>query len=318
MKRPRFWFIGLVLAACTASPVVDSGTIVLGVQRAGLLDPLVNPVSTYAISTDGSGNVPGEPPPGLGEHPEWSPDGQWIAYVERDGPAFDSSNIYVMRRDGRQRTRVTFHAGGSSDVAWSPDGETIAYYADDDTTGAGIYLLNVGCVLDEAAECNLSPTFLAFGYSPDWSSGGERIVYEHYEAASARQRRVLVISVNGDREPAELPPPESRSCGSPSWSPDGTRIALSCEGDIYTARPDGTELTRLTHSGDNWMPEWSPDGGRITFISSRNGLGQCIGRICDSVGIYSSALYSMDDDGGNVVRLSHRDDESVLWYAWVP
>jgi len=320
MKLLKPWFISFALVACTARPVVDSNIIVLGVQRAGILDPLVTPpMDVYAISTDGAGKVPREPLPGLGAYPEWSPDGQWVADVERDGLTFDSSNVYIMRRDGSQRTRVTYHNGGSSHVAWSPDGTYIAYYAHDDITGTGIYLLNVECVLNEAKKCDLSPTFLTFGYSPDWSPDGKRIVYEYYEIASARHSKILVISTDGAGELVELTP-EIHSCVSSSWSPDGTKIAFNCGGDIYTVKPDGTELVKLTrqNGGSNRMPIWSPDGSRIAFISSRDGLGECIGGICESGGIYSSALYSMDADGSNVIRLSHRDDESVLWYAWIP
>lgn len=319
MKLLKPWLIISVLVACTAKPPVDSNTIVLGVQRAGLLDPFViPPISVYAVSTDGAGEISRKLPPGLGEYPEWSPDGQWIAYVKQDGLTFDTSNIYIMRRDGRQRTRVTYHDGGSCHVSWSPDGTHIAYYAHDSTTGTGIYLLNVECVLNGTTECDLSPTFLTFGYSPDWSPDGKKIVYEYYKPISARESAILVISTDGTGEPVELTP--GIRCAFPSWSPDGTRIALSCGGDIYTVRPDGTGLVKLTHrnGGGNRMPIWSPDGSRIAFISSRDGLGKCIGGICDSGGIFSNALYSMDADGSNVIRLSHRDDESVVWYAWIP
>jgi len=43
----------------------------------------------------------------------------------------------------------------------------------------------------------------------------------------------------------------------PVWSPDGTRIAFSLTrsgmyaADIYTSRPDGTDLQRVTNTPDN-------------------------------------------------------------------
>ena len=65
---------------------------------------------------------------------------------------------------------------------------------------------------------------------------------------------------------------------SPSWSPNGTRIALAAENtgsddpwtrDIYVVNTDGSEATRLTQVSqwDN-DPSWSPDGTEIVFSRS--------------------------------------------------
>ena len=67
--------------------------------------------------------------------------------------------------------------------------------------------------------------------------------------------------------------------GSPSWSPDGKRIAFSSwkprnwnSLEIYVMDTDGKNKRRLTknnHPDDS--PSWSPDGERIVFDSSRDG-----------------------------------------------
>jgi WD40-like Beta Propeller Repeat len=56
---------------------------------------------------------------GLGERPDWSPDGRWIAYAGADG-------AYVIRPNGTQRHRVARAAFGYS---WSPDGSELAFTA---------------------------------------------------------------------------------------------------------------------------------------------------------------------------------------------
>jgi len=58
--------------------------------------------------------------------------------------------------------------------------------------------------------------------------------------------------------------------GQPTWSPDGTLIAFRRAGDIYTIRPDGTGLTRLTTQAAASQPAWSPDGTKIAFTSGRD------------------------------------------------
>jgi Tol biopolymer transport system component len=63
---------------------------------------------------------------------------------------------------------------------------------------------------------------------------------------------------------------------SPSWSPDGTRIAYTSFrhglGDIYVIGADGRGERRLTtHPAHDDQAAWSPDGTRIAFVSNRNG-----------------------------------------------
>jgi Tol biopolymer transport system component len=63
----------------------------------------------------------------------------------------------------------------------------------------------------------------------------------------------------------------------PVWSPRGDLIAFvrRLDGDnfeVFTIRPDGTGLRRLTNSkGNDAHPAWSPDGEKIVFSSTRMG-----------------------------------------------
>jgi Tol biopolymer transport system component len=63
----------------------------------------------------------------------------------------------------------------------------------------------------------------------------------------------------------------------PRWSPDGSLIAFVREGDpgryeaIYTMRPDGTDVRRVSSGdrGSDFWPSWSPDASQITFGAIR-------------------------------------------------
>ena len=63
----------------------------------------------------------------------------------------------------------------------------------------------------------------------------------------------------------------------PSWSPDGRQIALfsnrSGKNQIWSIRPDGSDLRQLTFAPDGVMSNanWSPDGSRIVYLGEASG-----------------------------------------------
>lgn len=65
----------------------------------------------------------------------------------------------------------------------------------------------------------------------------------------------------------------------PSWSPNGTRIASerdsSTGDDLYTVRPDGTGLRRLTTTPglDENKSDWAPGAGRVPYDRHRRSAG---------------------------------------------
>jgi Tol biopolymer transport system component len=85
--------------------------------------------------------------------------------------------------------------------------------------------------------------------------------------------------------------------------------------EIYTSRPDGSDLQRLTNSpGYDAEATLSPDGRRLIFTSTRDG---------------DLDLYTMNVDGSGIVRVTERvgydggaffspDGTQIVWRAWYP
>jgi len=83
----------------------------------------------------------------------------------------------------------------------------------------------------------------------------------------------------------------------PTLSPDGSQMAFSYQGDIWTVAASGGKANRLTvHEAYDSRPQWSPDGKKILFSTLRNG---------------NNDLYTVDNNGGNIKRLTYHSASDV-------
>jgi TolB protein len=106
----------------------------------------------------------------------------------------------------------------------------------------------------------------------------------------------------------------------PLWSPRGDLIMFSrqAEGDyeIYSIRPDGSGLKRLTNArGNDAHMSWSPDGAHIVFASTRLGFKDEM-TYTDAPQPYGE-IFVMRADGTNVEQLTDNQWEEGT-PAWHP
>ena len=112
----------------------------------------------------------------------------------------------------------------------------------------------------------------AAGCVPAALSNEGSLAYEHSHSRS----QLVAIDARGKATPLLTEP---RAYGSPRYSPDGKRIALSIRTaagtntDIWVYEVASGTLTRLTTDGtSNSEPDWTPDGRRVLFVSNRDGV----------------------------------------------
>ena len=93
-----------------------------------------------------------------------------------------------------------------------------------------------------------------------------------------------------------------------SWAPDDSRIAFDSDRsgtsvDVYTMKPDGSDVRKLIEGGFNGEPSYSPDGARIVFESDRGGVPE------------DEGIYTMRTDGTGVRLIVRASEVSAVIVA---
>ena len=232
------------------------------------------------IATIQEPRTPGHPIAGLDPHvelvyasgfPAVSPDGRQLVVSERTGRGRpdDRTALAVWDAKGGSPRRIYRADASIMGPQWSPDGRWIVF-------GAGSYFLDrvkpaqVLIVRPDGSEARPLTSGPGNAGFPSWSPDGTHVVYRFWTDTAGGLR---VVSV-ADGAVRTL---TTGYDNFPSWSPKGDRIAFSRlaggDFDIYSMRPDGSDVRRLTTAeGNDSHPAWSADGEHVLFSSSRFGF----------------------------------------------
>jgi len=195
--------------------------------------------------------------------------------------------------------RLTNHPARDETPAWSWDGARITFSSD----RTGVYEIyavdNDGSDLVQLTE---DPS-IGFKEDPTWSASGIIAFSALFDVS-----RVFAFNVKlAEEKPFDLSEPTNEGypeplsnwyvdAYSPSWSPDGEKIALimldsNLVRQAFTINPASGKSTQLTNSSRPvHKPSWSPDGRWIAFSSETEG---------------NEEVYLIGADGRNLTRLTH-------------
>jgi Tol biopolymer transport system component len=216
-------------------------------------------------------------------YPVFSHDGKQIAFCSTRSGNWD---VYVMDADGRNVVQVTSGPNQDLHPTFAPDGKRIAYCS----IGGRSNQWELWTADLKTSEKRM----IGFGLFPDWSpdKSVDRIAYQRARARGSRWFSLWTMDlVDGEaRNITEVAVSANAAIVSPSWSPDGRKLAFATiveparidgkgkpEGqqDIWTINADGSNRHRLTDgNGTNLLPCWAADN-RVYFISDRSGT-ECV------------------------------------------
>lgn len=175
-----------------------------------------------------------------------------------------------------------------SEPSFSADGHMIAFAREGDVfvmraDGSGQKQLTTGSAIDSR---------------PLVSPNGQFVVFERRDSAKAARDLFTVSANGGSPHPLSASPADEHEA---SFSPDGRTVAFvrtseaagSLNDDIYTARPSGGKLRRLTHTLS--LDEYAPNVLNETIVYSR-------GENSEGPSAYAD-VYRMDLKGQHVKKV---------------
>ncbi|HEV3510854.1 MAG TPA: winged helix-turn-helix domain-containing protein [Candidatus Sulfotelmatobacter sp.] len=198
----------------------------------------------------------------------FSPDGQWMAYVQ-----FPECTLVRSRTDGSQRLQLTYAPMRAFNPQWSPDGTRIAFHAvSDNGAPAKIYLISSAGGVPALA----APPSDDRQIYPSWTSDGNSILFSNSDVSQAR----LDLSILDLKARQVSTLPGTRGLFFGQISPDGhTIVAVDYNSRnlvLYSVAGHATRV--LAELAD--YPRWSRDGKFVYFNHLYFSKKRSTGGIC--------------------------------------
>jgi len=203
--------------------------------------------------------------------PRWSPDGKYLSFTSSRPGKASGNQVWLLDRNGGEAFQLTDVKGRLQGYEWAPDSKRLALIVGDP---------------DPEAESSTPASTGGTGARGGAQKAPKPIVIDRYKykqdgqgyLLSGRHTYLYLFDIASKKTDRLTDGKWDEA--SPSWSPDGTRIAFtsnhaedpdrepSSQIFVATAKPGSAikQVTPATSRGGRARLDWSPDGKWVVFL----------------------------------------------------
>jgi Tol biopolymer transport system component len=187
-----------------------------------------------------------------------------IAFVASSG---DVADLFVIHADGTRLRQLTRDAKGEGSPKWSPDGKSLAFIATTWQSTTTQWIAKSAITVMAANGSKRRVLFRSQSrqlslYDLAWSPNGQQIAFIWYHGYAGAYE-LWLLRLDGSTDPFT-----STSVSSPTWAPDGKRLAYNGLDGIFVANVRTRSARVVKGTEKSGCPEWSPNGRWIAVCTT--------------------------------------------------
>lgn len=229
------------------------------------------------------------------ELPEWSPDGEWIAFGI-------NGHVHIVPRTGGLPKKITDFAVSAAAPRWMPDSNGLIVTVEREDTDQLLLTDR-----DGSWPRALTTDTVGDHWDPRPSPDSKSILFNLRRFDDLNRLDILLLEISTGKQITLYGKPSVRAMA-PKWSPDEKWISFIAQEtqreELYLIKPNGEGLHQLTKAGyDVFQYEWSPDGKQILAVVNNGGSFELMlietetgqtSVLRSDVGIHSNPNWSQD------------------------
>jgi Tol biopolymer transport system component len=252
---------------------------------------------------------------------------QRIVVESFETPVLNQTELFLLEPNSGGRSRILPAGTLAASPTVSGDSRWLSYVG----VGLGTDGQDLWIARTDGSDRRRLATSPGDEFAPTLSPDGSRLAYIKSVAGGPTHVWTIGADGAGERQLTSAPAGDPIAHSTPSWSPDGTKIAYAAGPpgnlQLWMMNADGTSPIQLTApgAGSDVEPTWSPDSRKIAFVRTTSpAAGDLVIVDVDTkqlqpLGFARSNRYpAWSPDGSRIAFSSNLDGEEFEIYTVAP